>query len=128
MVAMAHGIDIGEIVVTDEGGGHTMFYEHREKPRRSYHCYHNLAGYFAVALLYPDSPEFYRTLEELDYTDPETGLTGDLTNFNRDRMGASFRHARIEVLQILRERKDDVLEMAGRLYRYGKINYETCNW
>ncbi len=125
---MAHGFDLHESVVRDDGSGHCVVYEHREKPARSYHTYHNLAGYYAVAVFASDAHEDWKSWEALDYLHEDTGVMGDWTRFDRERMGASFRHARIEVLQILRERKHDVLELAGKLYRYGKIDYETKDW
>lgn len=117
VVAMAHGKDIVGIKVNNEGGG---FCDTGLKGSpRSYHAYSSLAGYYAVALFATNAADHYRSWETLK------GPGLDLDIFNNGRMGASFRHARREVLALLRERKHDVLELAGRLYRYGRVDSET---
>lgn len=111
--AMAVGIQVESVRVDEYGGGCCTTFT-PTGPDRPYHCYYELAGYLAVALLAPNADKHFRSWEVLK--------TGDLAAFHKGRMGVTFRHARRKVIKILQERREATIKIAEELYRTGKVD------
>jgi hypothetical protein len=113
VVAMALGMDVIEIAVNPDGGRCIRPEYH---PPQSFHAYTALGGYFATAMYARDCNNAWLTWSD---------CKEDLERFNRTRMGATYRHGRRVVVQILRDKKAKVLHLAELLMKHRLVNGDT---
>ncbi len=99
------------------GGGYSLNYAHRES--RSWHACSCLAGVLACAM-------YARDFAELDQWNNWGHCHEDMRLFNAARGGMSYRQARRITLDILRERKDDLLDLAAILIRDGFVDHTNA--
>jgi hypothetical protein len=117
VVAMALGKDMHELRITEEGGGYCQNYAPRRW--RSWHAASSLGGVFAGAL-------YARDWDRLEECNNWEHCCEDLRLFNADRGGMTFRQGRRICLEILRERKAQLLKLADVLERDGFVDFRNC--
>jgi hypothetical protein len=107
------GQDVLHVEVGNEGGGECV----RPKGPRTVDACTALAGYLAVALIAPDADHHFRSWAVCHH---------DLSLFYaRKPKRLTFRQTRRAVLDLLSDRRQQVINLANLLYEHGRVDCNT---
>jgi hypothetical protein len=116
VVGKALGHEVYRIHLGDDGdycdGGYLSASPDGDPPGRRKRALIALGGYFATALYGQD--------QGFDVSDWDVA-SGDWEEFEAQRDGRSFRHARRVVIGLLREKRDELLALAERVALEGDV-------